>query len=129
MQTILVAGGAGFIGSHLCESLLKDGHKVICVDNLLTGSRSNIEHLLDNPLFSFVNHNVIRALPDTEHIDAIFHLASPASPNHHSKLSYHALPMETMLVNTQGTLELLKVAEKNQAKFLLLQRLRHMEIP
>ncbi|MEK7605274.1 MAG: UDP-glucuronic acid decarboxylase family protein [Patescibacteria group bacterium] len=118
MQTILVAGGAGFIGSHLCESLLKDGHKVICVDNLLTGSRSNIEHLLDNPLFSFVNHNVIRALPDTEHIDAIFHLASPASPNHHSKLSYHALPMETMLVNTQGTLELLKVAEKNQAKFL-----------
>lgn len=118
MQTVLVAGGAGFIGSHLCESLLKDGIKVICVDNLLTGSRSNIEHLLDNPLFSFVNHNVIEVLPDTEHIDAIFHLASPASPNHHSKLSYHALPMETMLVNTQGTMELLKVAEKNQAKFL-----------
>lgn len=118
MQTILVAGGAGFIGSHLCERLLKDDVKIICADNLLTGSRSNIEHLLDNPSFSFVNHNVIEAFPDTEHIDAIFHLASPASPNYHSKLSYHALPMETMLVNTQGTMELLKVAEKNQAKFL-----------
>lgn len=118
MQTVLVAGGAGFIGSHLCERLLKDGYKVICVDNLLTSSRSNIEHLLANESFSFVNFNVIEPLPEMDHVDAVFHLASPASPNHHSKLSYHALPMETMLVNTTGTMALLKFAERNKAKFL-----------
>lgn len=118
MQTVLVAGGAGFIGSHLCERLLNDGYSVVCVDNLLTSSRSNIEHLLDNKDFTFVNFNVIEPLPELGHVDAIFHLASPASPNHHSKLSYHALPMETMLVNTQGTMELLKFAERQKAKFL-----------
>ncbi|CAN5168456.1 SDR family oxidoreductase [soil metagenome] len=118
MQTVLVAGGSGFIGSHLCERLLNDGNKVICVDNLLTSSRSNIEHLLENPSFAFHNFNVIEPLPEIGHVDAIYHMASPASPNHHSKLSYHALPMETMLVNTKGTLELLKFAERHKAKFL-----------
>lgn len=118
METILVTGGAGFIGSHLCERLLKDGYKVICVDNLVTGSRSNIEHLLDNESFTFLNKNVISPLHDVGEISAIFHLASPASPNHHSRLSYHALPLETMLVNTQGTMELLRLAENSHAKFL-----------
>jgi len=113
-----IAGGAGFIGSHLCERLLKDNHQVVCVDNLLTGSKKNIELLLENKNFSFINHDVNKPLDLTEHIEAVFHLASPASPNHHSNLSYHALPMETMLVNTIGTLELLKFAKKNQAKFL-----------
>jgi len=118
MQTVLVAGGAGFIGSNLCDRLLADNYKVICVDNLLTGSRSNIEHLQGKEGFTFLNHNVIEPLPEIGHIDALFHLASPASPNHHSKLSYHALPMETMLVNTRGTMELLRFAERNKAKFL-----------
>lgn len=118
MQTVLVAGGAGFIGSHLCERLLNEGYDVICVDNLLTSSRQNIEHLLDNEHFSFVHHNVIEPLPVHLKADVVFHLASPASPNHHSKLSYHSLPMETMLVNTQGTLELLKFTKTHNAKFL-----------
>lgn len=118
MQTVLIAGGAGFIGSHLCERLLADDYNVICVDNLLTGSRSNIDHLQGKERFTFLNHNVIEPLPEVGHVDAVYHLASPASPNHHSKLSYHALPMETMLVNTRGTMELLKFAERNKAKFL-----------
>jgi len=115
---ILVAGGAGFIGSHLCEQLLKNNYSVICVDNLLTGAEKNIENFKSNPNFCFINHDVIKPLTISEKIDAIFHMASPASPNHHSKLSYHALPMETMLVNTVGTTELLKLAKKNHARFL-----------
>lgn len=118
MQKVLVAGGAGFIGSHLCDRLIADNYQVICVDNLLTGSRSNIEHLQDVKGFTFLNHNVTEPLPEMERVDAIFHLASPASPNHHSKISYHALPLETMLVNTRGTMELLKLADKHKAKFL-----------
>ena len=115
---ILITGGAGFIGSHLCERLLKENHQVICVDNLLTGSQKNIDHLKNNKNFTFVNHDITQPLDYPEKIEAIFHLASPASPNHHSPLSYHALPLETMLANTQGTLELLKLAKRNQAKFL-----------
>lgn len=115
---ILVAGGAGFIGSHLSARLLKDNHEVICVDNLLTGSKKNIEHLLDKKLFSFLHHDVTKALTENISADRVFHLASPASPNHHSPLSYHAHPMETMMVNTVGTHELLKFAEKNKATFL-----------
>ena len=118
MQTVLVAGGAGFIGSHLCEKLLNQNFKVICVDNLISGSTKNIDRLKNNPSFSFIEQDVCEPLSLVEKIDAIFHLASPASPNAESKISYFALPMETMLVNSQGTLELLKFAEKNQAKFL-----------
>lgn len=118
MQKVVVTGGAGFIGSHLCERLLRDGYEVICIDNFVTGSEDNVSHLKDNHAFSLIEHDVIRPLPDYITAEAVFHLASPASPNHHSKMSYHALPMETMLVNTTGTLELLKFAEKNNAKFL-----------
>ena len=117
-MTILVAGGAGFIGSHLCEELLKKNYRVICVDNLLTGSKKNIADLESNPNFSFISHDITQKVPLDEKLDAIFHLASPASPNHHSPLSYHALPKETMMANTVGTLELLKLAKKNNAKFL-----------
>lgn len=115
---ILVAGGAGFIGSHLCEQLLKENYQVICIDNLLTGSEKNIADFKSNKNFVFMKQDIIKPLNYREKIDAVFHLASPASPNHHSKLSYHALPMETMLANTLGTLALLKLAKKNQAKFL-----------
>jgi nucleoside-diphosphate-sugar epimerase len=115
---VLVAGGAGFIGSHLCERLLKEGYTVICVDNYLTGSRTNILHLLSNPLFSLLEHDITSPLPDSVTADVVFHLASPASPNHHSPISYHSLPMQTMMVNTNGTLELLQFSAKNKAKFL-----------
>ncbi len=115
---ILVTGGAGFIGSHLCKRLLEEKHQVVCADNLLTGSKNNIKELLKESNFTFIKHDVIFPFEPEIAVDAIFHLASPASPNHHSPISYHKLPMETMLVNTQGTLELLKLAEKNKAKFL-----------
>lgn len=116
---ILVTGGAGFIGTHLCQKLLSDNHEVICVDNFVTSREANIETLNQNKSFTFINHDVIKPLPDSVgSVEAVFHLASPASPNHHSKISYHALPMETMLVNTTGTLELLKFAKKNSAAFL-----------
>ncbi|MFH1826902.1 MAG: NAD-dependent epimerase/dehydratase family protein [bacterium] len=115
---IIVTGGAGFIGSYLCERLLNDKHEVICIDNLISGSKKNIEHLLKQDLFSFIQHDVIKPLPNALSADALFHLASPASPNHHSKISYHALPVETMLVNTQGTYEMLKFCQKNNAMFL-----------
>jgi nucleoside-diphosphate-sugar epimerase len=118
MQTVLVAGGAGFIGTTLCETLLKNGHKVICVDSFLTSNSSNIAHLRDDDNFRLIEHNVIEPLTLNEKIDAIFHMASPASPNHHSKISYHALPKETMLVNSAGTFNLLELALRNSAKFL-----------
>jgi len=99
--------------------LINDGHEVICVDNFITGSQSNIESLKNNPSFHFLKADVVTdSLPDDIKVDYIFHLASPASPNHHSKFSYHALPMETMMVNTQGTLNLLEFAKKNNARFL-----------
>lgn len=122
MANIIVAGGAGFVGSHLCKRLLDEGYDVYCVDNLLTGKKENVQPFLDNPKFHFIEHDVIKPLDSDgtlfSEIKAIYHLASPASPNHHSPISYHALPMETMLVNTQGTLELLKLAEKHKAAFL-----------
>lgn len=122
MERVLVAGGAGFIGSHLCESLLKNGKAVIVIDNLSTGNKDNISPLLQNPNFTFYEHDVTEPLAGLEGqlgtLSAVFHLASPASPNHHSKISYHALPMETMMINTMGTLALLRLAEKQHAKFL-----------
>lgn len=118
MQNVVVTGGAGFIGSHLCKRLLNDGYVVTCVDNLVTGTEKNIQELYANQHFTFVKHDVIQPMPNSLKADFVFHLASPASPNHHSKLSYHALPMETMLVNTAGTHEVLKFAENHKAKFL-----------
>ncbi len=115
---ILISGGAGFIGSHLCERLLQQDNQVICVDTFITSSERNIAHLRDNKNFTFLKHDIINPLPASVSADAVFHLASPASPNFHSPISYHSLPMETMLANTTGTLELLKFSEKNNAKFL-----------
>lgn len=118
MAKVIITGGAGFIGSHLCDALLALDHEVICIDNLLTSSEENIKHLYENSNFHFIRHDVIKPLPQELRAEYIFHLASPASPNHHSSISYHKLPMETMLVNTLGTLNLLKFALSYNAKFL-----------
>jgi nucleoside-diphosphate-sugar epimerase len=117
MQTVLVAGGAGFIGSHLCKSLLSQNYKVICVDNLITGDKTNIASLLDNESFSFLEKDITKPLEDVQ-ADFIFHLASPASPNKKSPKSYINLPLETLLANSLGTYNLLELAKKSTAKFL-----------
>ena len=118
MKTILITGGAGFIGSHLCKLFLEEGAHVICIDNLLTGSEENIAHLKSNPNFQFINADVSGKLPDSLEADQIYHLASPASPNAHSPKSYIAHPFETMLANTAGTWNLCELAVKLKAKFL-----------
>ncbi len=110
---VLVAGGAGFIGSHLCERLLDEGAEVICVDNLLTGRRANIAGLLHSPAFTFVEHDVIEKLPVLPPVDRIYHLASPASPP-----AYRRHPLETLRVNSEGTLRLLEIARREDAQFL-----------
>lgn len=115
---IVVTGGAGFLGSHLCDKLISGGHEVICVDNLCTGSRNNIRQLLNNKSFIFINQDVCEKLPELGHIDQIYHLASPASPNLHSSKSYHALGMETMKVNTLGTWQLAEEAVSQKAVLL-----------
>lgn len=117
METCLVTGGAGFIGSHLCDKLIGEGYKVICLDNLLTGSRNNIEHLLSNPGFEFVEADVCDPLTINNKLLAIshlFHLASPASP-----IDYQNHSEETLLANSLGTLSMLKLAVKNKAKILI----------
>jgi len=118
MQTVLVAGGAGFIGAHLCKSLLSKNYKVVCVDNLITGDKNNIEDLRKNENFVFWEKDIVEPLDQDLKFDFIFHLASPASPNKKSPKSYLNLPIETMLVNSMGTLNLLKLAKENNAKFL-----------
>ena len=115
----LVTGGAGFVGSHLCDRLLDSGWSVICLDNYASGSRSNIEHLLTNPSFQLVEADVIDGpLSDDLAADRYFHMASPASPNPHSRRSYMALPMETALVNSVGLTNVLELARKHGGRVL-----------
>lgn len=113
MKTCLVAGGAGFIGSHLCESLLALENRVICLDNLITGCESNIETLKSNSNFLFVNQDITNFVEPKEKVDCIFHFASPASP-----IDYQEHPVETLLVNSLGTKNLLDLAVKNNAIFM-----------
>lgn len=119
---ILVAGGAGFLGSWLCEKLVSFGDNVICIDNLLSGNLKNINHLLQTRGFTFVKHDLIKPLTqvktDLSQVKEIYHLASPASPNINSKISYMAHPVETLMVNSLGTYHLLELARTNRAKFL-----------
>ncbi|MBI2040404.1 GDP-mannose 4,6-dehydratase [Candidatus Microgenomates bacterium] len=115
---IIVTGGAGFLGSHLCDKLIESNHQVICLDNLLTGSEDNIKHLKENSHFKFINYDVVNGLPEGESADQIYHLASPASPNKNNPKSYISLPFETMQVNTLGTWKLCEAALKLEAKFL-----------
>jgi nucleoside-diphosphate-sugar epimerase len=109
---IVVTGGAGFIGSHLCTRLLDEGHNVLCVDNFITGDERNIAPLRNHPHFSFLYQDVTR--PFEFEADAIFHLASPASP-----VGYMDHPIETILVNSQGTYQMLEQAKKQNAIFLV----------
>src|SRR6266571_1488921 len=108
----LVAGGGGFIGSHLCERLIDEGHTVICADNFLTGRRSNVAHLLASPRFSLIELDFITSAPEVEP-ERIYHLASPASPP-----GYTRFPLETMRVNSEGTRNLLELAARTGSRFL-----------
>lgn len=115
---IIVTGGAGFLGSHLCDKLIELGSEVICIDNLITGDEKNIEHLKNNPNFKFINYDVVNGLPEGLEADQIYHLASPASPNKNNPKSYIALSFETMQVNTLGIWKLAEMAVSMGAKFL-----------
>ena len=113
MPTSLVTGGAGFLGSHLCEELLRRGHRVICIDNLETGSLANIEHIRDDA-FVHRNLNIIEPYFVDEPIDFVYHLASPASP-----IDYLRLPLATLKVGSYGTHHTLGLAKVHRARFLI----------
>ena len=113
MSTALVTGGAGFLGPHLCEYLLAQGHRVICLDNLETASLQNIEHIRADD-FLFVNHDVTERIEIEEPLDIVFHLASPASP-----IDYLRLPLHTLKVGSYGTHNALGLAKFKRARFLL----------
>ena len=113
-EHVLVTGGAGFLGSHLCDLLLEKGHRVTAMDNLLTGSIQNIAHHVDNPHFRFVKYDVTNYLYLDEHVDAIFHFASPASP-----IDYAQFPIPTLKVGSLGTHKALGLAVAENATFLL----------
>jgi dTDP-glucose 4,6-dehydratase len=112
--TTVVTGGAGFIGSHLCERFLAEGHEVICVDNLITGSLGNIEHLRNNPLFQFRRHDISHPLEIDGPVDNILHFASPASP-----VDYLRHPIPTLKVGSLGTHNTLGMAKLKKARYLL----------
>jgi dTDP-glucose 4,6-dehydratase len=113
MPTAVVTGGAGFLGSHLCDHLVAKGLRVICVDNLETGSLQNVEHLRGD-MFSFVHHDMTEHLEIDEDVDFVFHLASPASP-----IDYLRLPLQTLKVGSYGTHNALGLAKWKRARFLL----------
>jgi dTDP-glucose 4,6-dehydratase len=113
MSTAIVTGGAGFLGSHLCDYLLAKGHRVVCVDNLDTGSLQNIEHIRQGD-FEFVNHDLTAHLTVAGDVDLVFHLASPASP-----IDYMRLPLHTLKVGSYGTHNALGLAKFKRARFLI----------
>ncbi len=112
--TAVVTGGAGFLGSHLCDRFLAEGHEVICVDNLITGRAENIEHLAGDARFRFVHHDVSRPLYLDGPLDFVLHFASPASP-----IDYLELPIQTLKVGSLGTHNTLGLAKAKDARFLL----------
>jgi dTDP-glucose 4,6-dehydratase len=112
--TAVVTGGAGFLGSHLCDRLLADGYRVVCVDNFITGQRRNIAHLEGHPDFEFLEHDVTRPLHLDEDVDCVLHFASPASP-----IDYLELPIQTLKVGSLGTHNMLGLAKAKDARLLL----------
>jgi len=111
MKKILVTGGAGFVGSHLCERLLNEGNEVICLDNYFTGSKNNIVHLLDNPFFELIRHDI--TMPFFIEVDEIYNLACPASPIH-----YQHNPIKTIKTSVMGSINVLGLAKRIGAKIL-----------
>ncbi len=116
---ILITGAAGFLGSHLCDRLLKEGHSVIGMDNFITGSPENLAHLAGNPNFSFIRHDVSNFIFVPGKLDAVMHFASPASPNAKSPFGYVNLPIQTMKAGALGTHNSLGLARANNARLLL----------
>lgn len=113
-MTSIVTGGAGFLGSHLCDRLLAEGHTVVCIDNLITGNVANISHLLGNPHFKFFQHDVTNYIFLEGKVDYVFHFASPASP-----IDYLKFPIQTLKVGSLGTHKALGLAKAKGARFLL----------
>jgi len=113
MSTCIVTGGAGFLGSHMCDHLLETGHRVICVDNLDTGSLQNVEHIRADE-FIFIQHDLTEPFFIDEPVDVVYHLASPASP-----IDYLRLPLHTLKVGSYGTHHMLGLAKKKRARFVL----------
>lgn len=116
---ILITGAAGFLGSHLCDRLLAEGHTVVGMDNFITGSPDNLAHLASHPRFSFIRHDVSNFIFVPGKLDAVLHFASPASPNVNSPRGYVNLPIQTMKAGALGTHNTLGLARANQARFLL----------
>ena len=116
---ILLTGAAGFLGSHLCDRLLAEGHEVVGVDNYVTGNPGNLAHLSGNDRFTFIEQDVSEAIPISGKLDAVLHFASPASPNPKSPYGYPNLPVETLRAGSLGTLNALELAMKNGARFLM----------
>lgn len=113
-MNILITGGAGFIGSHLCEYLISEGNKVICLDNFITGNLDNIKHLFSQTRFEFIQHDITKPIEIKEDIDYVLHFASPASP-----IDYLNFPIQTLKVGSLGTHNALGIAKAKKAKFLL----------
>lgn len=111
MKRILITGGAGFIGSHLCERLLREGHEVLCLDNYFTGSKKNITHLIENPYFELIRHDV--TTPYFVEVDEIYNLACPASPIH-----YQYNPIKTVKTSVMGAINMLGLAKRIRSKVL-----------
>ncbi len=113
-MNIVITGGSGFVGSYLCEKLINDGHKIIVIDNLLTGSRENINNLLDNENFSFIEHDVQDHIEIDDKVDYVLHFASAASPK-----AYTEHPVNTLKAGSVGTINTLGLAKKHSAEYLL----------
>jgi dTDP-glucose 4,6-dehydratase len=116
---VLITGAAGFLGSHLCDRLLREGHQVVGMDNFITGNSENLAHLAGNQNFLFIRHDVSNFIFVPGRLDAVLHFASPASPNESSPLGYINLPIQTMKAGALGTHNTLGIARANDARFLL----------
>jgi dTDP-glucose 4,6-dehydratase len=113
-KVVVITGGAGFIGSHLCDRLIKEGFRVICLDNFITGTKDNIRHLLDDKNFKLIEHNVTKYINIKGKVDYVLHFASPASPE-----DYLKYPIQTLKVGSLGTHNALGLAKEKKAKFML----------